>query len=213
MSLPARPFACGARVALAALLGLAAALLVACSGSTGKLIPVADAGPLQGDFETVAQAAEAGNGSCSETEAAITKTEQDFSALPTTVDAGLRNTLRNGIENLRSHALALCAQPLVQATATTSTPKTTTTTSIAPAETQTSTTPTTPAITTPTTPATTPTTPTSTTPGGGTAAPGVGEAAPGGGSGQGGAGPGESPAGENNAAGGAGAAGGQEPVK
>jgi hypothetical protein len=210
VSLRARPFAGGARVALAAVLGLAAALLVACSGSTGKLIPVADAGPLQGDFETVAQAAEAGNGSCSETEAAITKTEQDFSALPTTVDAGLRNTLRNGIENLRSHALALCAQPLVQTT-TTSNPKTTTTT-IVPTETQTSTTPTTPTATTPTTPATTTTPPTSTTPGGGTAAPGVGEAAPGG-SGQGGAGPPEGATGENGAAGGAGAAGPQEGVK
>jgi len=79
---------------LAGLLGVSAALLVSCGSSSGKLIPVADAGPLQSDFETVAQAAEAGNGNCSATEAAILTTEQDFNTLPTGVDTGLRNTLR-----------------------------------------------------------------------------------------------------------------------
>jgi hypothetical protein len=203
MSLPATRFLPGARVALAALLGLAAALLVGCSGSSAKLIPVAQAGPLQNDFETVAQAAEAGNGSCSATEAAITKTEQNFTALPSSVDAGLRNTLRNGIENLRAHALALCAQPLVQATDTTTTAKTAPTIVIAPSETQTTTTPTTPTSTAPSAPTTTPTTPTN-TPEGGTPAPGVGEPAPG----HAGGGSGEGPAGENGSAGGV-----QEPAR
>ena len=170
---------------LAGLLGVAAALLVSCGSSSGKLIPVADAGPLQSDFETVAQAAEAGNGNCSATEAAILTTEQDFNALPTGVDTGLRNTLRQGIDNLRSHALALCAQPLAQATATSTTPKTTrstttTSTTTPPTTTETATTTT----TAPTTPQTTPGT------GGGTPAPGVGEATPGTG---GGTGAGESP--------------------
>jgi hypothetical protein len=214
MSLSGKPLATGARVALAALLGLAAALLVSCSGSSAKLIPVADAGPLQNDFETVAQAAEAGNGSCSATEAAIAKTEQDFSALPASVDAGLRNTLRNGIENLRSHALALCAQPLVQTTTANTTAKTTTTTTTTPpTETQTVTTPTTPTSTTPTTPATTPTTPTATTPGGGTPAPGVGEPTPGAGNPQGGAGAGENPGENGGAAGGAGTGAPTEGIK
>jgi hypothetical protein len=203
MSLPTIRFLPGARVALAALLGLAAALLVGCSGSSAKLIPVAQAGPLQNDFETVAQAAEAGNGSCSATEAAITKTEQNFTALPSSVDAGLRNTLRNGIENLRAHALALCAQPLVQTSATTTTAKTAPTIVIAPSETQTTTTPTTPTSTAPVTPTTTPTTPTN-TPEGGTPAPGAGESAPG----QAGGGSGEGPAGENGSAGGV-----QEPAR
>ena len=149
----------------AALLGVAAALLVAC-GSSGKgLIPAANAGPLQSDFEAVAQAAQSGEGNCARTEAAIGKTVQDFAALPTTVDAGLRNTLSNGITNLRRRALALCTQPLPQATVTTNTPTTPTTstqtTPPTPTHTETTTTPTTPPATTPT----------STTPGGGTPAP------------------------------------------
>jgi hypothetical protein len=156
------------RILLAGLLGVSAALLVAC-GSSGKgLIPTANAGPLQSDFEAVAQAAESGEGNCTATEAAIEKTESDFAALPATVDASLRKTLDAGIANLRRRALALCAQPLPQTTSTTKTSTTPTT------ATSTQTTPTTTTHTetspTPTTP--TPTTPTATTPGGGTPAPG-----------------------------------------
>jgi hypothetical protein len=194
---------------LAAMLGVAAALLVACGSSSGKLIPVADSGPLQGDFETVAQAAESANGNCSATETALAKTEQDFNGLPGSVDSGLLDTLHQGIENLRKRAVALCAQPLAQNTATSTTPKPSTTTS-----TSTATTPaTTPTTTTPTTPiptAPTPTTPAS--PGGGTPA-GPGEATPGIGSEQGGTGAGEgnaeAPEGAGPSAGGIGA-GGQE---
>jgi hypothetical protein len=165
------------RLALAGMLGLTVALLVACGSSSGKLIPVADAGPLQSDFETIAQDAETGNGSCAVTERAILKTEQDFDALPTSLDNGLHETLRQGIENLRARALALCAQPLAQTTSTSTTAKTTISTTTTPATTPTNTTP--------------PTTPTSTTPAGGTPAPGSGEAptgapsAPGGGTGVG----------------------------
>ena len=146
------------RTALAGALGVAAALLVACSGSGGNLIPAASAGPLRGDFEVVARAAENGNGKCSETEAALTKTELDFAALPTSVDTKLRNTLSQGIANLKVRPLALCAQPLPQATNTAPT-----TTQTAPT-TKTQTTP----ATTPTTPTTPTTTPTTTTPEGGT---------------------------------------------
>jgi hypothetical protein len=158
------------RGGLAALLGVLAALLVACSSSGKGLIPTGNAGPLQSDFEAVAQAAEAGDGSCTATEAALLKTEQNFAALPTSVDAGLRNTLRQGIENLRTRSLAVCAQPLPQATETT--PKTTTsttTTQTTPTVTQTTTTQSTPSTTTPPSPS---------GPGGGTPAPG--EATPGG---------------------------------
>ncbi len=77
---------------------------------------MANAGPLQSDFEAVAQAAENGDGSCTATEAAILKTERDFAALPASVDAGLRNRLREGIAKLHSDALELCKQPLPQAT-------------------------------------------------------------------------------------------------
>jgi hypothetical protein len=148
------------RVALAAVLGVLAALLVACSGSGKGLIPTGDAGPLQSDFEAVAQAAE--NGDCTATNAALLRTEDDFGKLPASVDAGLRSRLREGITKLRPRALEACKQPLAQATETTTTPKTTTSTTTAttPPETQ----------TTPTTATTTPPSPSG--PGGGTPAPG-----------------------------------------
>jgi cytoskeletal protein RodZ len=177
------------RVLLAGLLGVSATLLVAC-GSSGKgLIPAANAGPLQSDFEAVAQAAQSGEGSCTATEAAIAKTETDFAALPGTVDSGLHKTLSLGIANLRRRALALCAQPLPQTTSTTktsTTPTTATSTQTTPAPTTTTHTETSPTPTTPT-----PTTPTATTPGGGTPAPGSGSEpgvsnGPGGGTGIGG---------------------------
>jgi hypothetical protein len=177
------------RVLLTVLLGVSATLLVAC-GSSGKgLIPAANAGPLQSDFEAVAQAAQSGEGSCTATEAAIAKTETDFAALPGTVDSGLHKTLSLGIANLRRRALALCAQPLPQTTSTTktsTTPTTATSTQTTPAPTTTTHTETSPTPTTPT-----PTTPTATTPGGGTPAPGSGSEpgvsnGPGGGTGIGG---------------------------
>jgi hypothetical protein len=194
------------RAALAALLGVAAALLVSC-GSSGKgLIPAASAGPLQSDFEAVAQAAQNGDGSCTTTAEAIRKTEQDFNALPTTVDAGLREKLSQGITNLRSRALTLCAQPLPQMTVTSPAPRTTTTKTQSTATTPT-TTQTTSTQTTPTTPA-----PTTSSPGGGTPAPGAGgsENSQGAGPG-GGAGPGQGGGTGVGEAGGAGVGvGGQE---
>jgi hypothetical protein len=176
------------RLACAGLLGLAAALLISC-GSSGKgLIPTGDAGPLQSDFEAVAQAAQNGDGSCTATAEAIRKTEQDFAALPASVDAGLRRTLERGISNLRSRALSLCAQPLAQTTTTSASPPRTTTSTpsvTTPTVTQTTSTQTTPTISTPTTP-------TSSSPGGGTPAPTpTPEVSPGAGGPQGGTGAGE----------------------
>lgn len=155
------------RLLCASLLGVAVAVLVSCGGSGKGLIPLADAGPLQSDFEAVAQAAQTGGGNCTPTTAAINKTEQDFAALPATIDPGLRNRLRQGISNLRERALTLCAQPLAQTVTTSTTPTTTT-------PTQPTTTPTT---TQTTSTQTTPTTPTPAPPdaGGGTPAPGEGE--------------------------------------
>jgi cell division septation protein DedD len=171
------------RCALAAVLGVTAAVLISCGSSGAGLIPAGNAGPLQGDFEAIAQAAQSGNGSCTATEAAIVKAERDFQALPSSVNGGLRNTLRQGISNLRARALLLCSQPLQQPTVTSTTTKST----------QTATTPTTPTTTqttpTQTTPTNTTTTPTTTGPGGGTPAP-SGEPAPPGGTEPGGAGAG-----------------------
>lgn len=155
----------------AASLGVTAALLVSCGSSGTGLIPAANAGPLQGDFEAVAKAAQEGNGSCVATETALGKTEQDFLALPASVDKALRGRLDRGITNLRARALAMCAQPAPSATTTTPTQTTTTTTQTPTTSTSTETTTT---STTPTTPATTPTAPTAPTPpgqGGGTEAP------------------------------------------
>ncbi|HEX5309976.1 MAG TPA: hypothetical protein VFW38_12960 [Solirubrobacteraceae bacterium] len=134
---------------LAALLGVCAAVLVACGSSGTGLIPAASAGPLQSDFEAVAQAAQSGNGNCLETEAKLGKAEQDFLALPATVDAGLRKRLHEGIANLRKVALAMCAQPsstvTTGTTATTPPQSTTTSTQTTPSTTtSTQTTPVTP---------------------------------------------------------------------
>jgi hypothetical protein len=149
------------RIVPAALLGVAAAVLVSCGGSGKGLIPSANAGPLQSDFEAVAQAAESGNGSCAATESALGKTEQDFLALPASIDRGLHARLQVGIANLRKQALAMCVEPTEAATSTTSTQTTTTSTTTTPTNTETT-------LTTPTGTATTPTgtqtTPTTTSP-------------------------------------------------
>lgn len=145
------------RLLAATLLGIAAAALVSC-GSSGKgLIPSANAGPLQSDFEAVARAAEAGEGSCAETESALGKTEQDFLQLPATVDRGLHARLQEGIENLRKQALAMCEQSTEAKTASTQTSTTSTTTT----STGTETTP--PVQTSPTTTTGTTSTPSTTT--------------------------------------------------
>jgi hypothetical protein len=145
------------RLLVAALLGVATAVLVSCGSSGTGLIPSASAGPLQKDFEAVAAAATSGNGSCTATEAALGKTEQDFLALPASIDRGLHARLQAGISNLHKVALAMCGRPASTATATTATQTTTTQTT-----TSTETTPTTTTSTT-TTPTGT-TTPTTTTP-------------------------------------------------
>jgi hypothetical protein len=158
---------------VAGLLGVLAAVLVACGSSGAGLIPAGNAGPLQSDFEAIAAAAQSGNGSCASTEAAILKTERDFHALPGNVNNGLRTTLQQGIANLRARALVACTQPLAGTTATSSTKTTQTTPSTSTTTTTTQTTPTN------TTPTTTTQTPTTTGPEGGTPAP-TGEPAPGG---------------------------------
>jgi hypothetical protein len=204
----------GLRFALAGLVGVAVALPVSCGGSSSGLIPAVNAGPLKGDFEAVAQAAQSGD--CAATATAIRKTRQDFAALPATVNSGLRSGLSRGIENLATRALAVCAQPLPQATSTSTSPSTTTTGSTSTTPTITHTTPTVTSPTTTTTapgpgggtPAPTPTT-APTTPSTTTTAPGV-EAPPSAGSGQGGGtGPGEANARGGAGVGGAGQKGGE----
>jgi hypothetical protein len=159
-----------------ALLGVAASVLVSCGSSGAGLIPSANTGPLKSDFEAVAQAAGSGNGSCAATESALGKTEQDFLALPTTVDTGLHRRLQEGIANLHKQALAMCAQPTPTATSTTSTQTTTTSTTTTPTTTQTTPTPPTTTTTIPTSTQTTPSPIAPPNQGGGTEAPGEAEA-------------------------------------
>jgi hypothetical protein len=109
------------RVLLAALLGVSAALIVACGSSTKGLIPAGSATPLQNDVDAVEAAAGSGNGDCGPTEAAIVKLEQDYAALPQSVNGGLRNNLHQGVSNLHKKALEACAEPLAGTTGTTTT--------------------------------------------------------------------------------------------
>jgi len=177
------------RLLLAGLLGVAAAMLVASCGSSGKgLIPAAQAGPLKSDFELVAQEAQAGNGNCAATREAIAKTEQDFQALPATVDPGLHARLRLGIANLALRAREMCAEPSPGATTATSPSTRTSTTSTTRTSTQSTSTSTSTSSTPSTSTSTTSTSTTSAPAGGGTPAPGESGGTPGGngnGSGQG----------------------------
>lgn len=140
------------RFTVAALLGGAAAVLVSCGSSGAGLIPSTSAGPLQRDFEAVARAAAAGNGSCAATESALGKTEQDFLVLPVSINAGLHKRLQEGISNLSKRAREMCLQTTAGATSTEATQTNTTPTTTTGIE------------TTPTTTTSTTTTPTSSTP-------------------------------------------------
>lgn len=207
-----------AHKAISALLAtLTAVMLVSgCGSSGGGLIPAASAGPLKDDFEAVAQAARAGNGNCTPTQEAIVKTEQDFIALPSTVDPGLREELNKGIANLRTRAQVLCGQPLstgVTSTVSSSTTHSTSssTQSSSPSASTTSSTSTSTTSTPTVTSASTSTATTAPAPGGGVQAPSeaggpAGNGGQGNGDGGGDGGGGAPPGG--NGAGGAGAGGG-----
>ncbi|MDE3070913.1 MAG: hypothetical protein KGJ43_09315 [Acidobacteriota bacterium] len=162
--------------------------LAGCGSSTAGLIPAANADPLKQDFEAVARAAREGNGSCAETDKALQQTQADFEALPSSVKSVLRTRLEQGIGNLKSVALARCAER----TATTTTTSLTRTTTAAP---QVLTTTSTVLTTTAQSPPATTSTPSEESNGGAQAPPGAGR--------EGGAEPG-SPEGGNAPAGGGG---------
>jgi type IV secretory pathway VirJ component len=111
------------RLALAATAVVAlCAPLAACGGQTAGLIPAADAGPLESDFEAVARAAQAGDGSCTATEAALERTQRALEKLaPARVSAALRARLEKGMSNLSKVALERCAQRTSATTTTHST--------------------------------------------------------------------------------------------
>jgi hypothetical protein len=112
-----RPLKSCATLAVIALTGT---LLASCGGSGSGLIPSADAGPLEHDFEEVARLAMSGNGSCTQTTEAIEKAERDFARISASIDASLRARLQEGISNLRKQALTQCAHVVTSTTSTTS---------------------------------------------------------------------------------------------
>ena len=158
------------RFLLAAALGAAVSLLVACGQNKG-LIPGTDASRMKNDLDQVASATAAGD--CQAAESALTRAEADFQALPASVDVRLRRRLADGLALLAQRVPVDCAN----ATSTTTTPTTATeTTTTETTTTETTTTPTT-TTTTPTTTTPTTSTPTTTT----TTPQNTGGASPGGG--------------------------------
>jgi cell division septation protein DedD len=152
------------------LLGVGAALLVAC-GDTKGLIPAGDADALKQDLDQVAAAV--ADGKCSQAQQALQRAHADFDALPADVDPGVKSKLAAGLANLADQVPGECAENAAkQNTTTETTPTDTTPTDTTPTET--TPTETTPTETTPTETTPTETTPTETTP----APPSGGQTAP-----------------------------------
>jgi hypothetical protein len=127
------------RLGLAGMLGVGAALLVACGSSSSSLIPAANAGPLQSDFDAIQSSVQSGD--CTETKSEVQKTQADLAALPGTINPQLLETLTTGVQTLAARAATECKQPATTNTTTTgqtSTPTQTQTTT----DTNTNTTPT-----------------------------------------------------------------------
>jgi hypothetical protein len=149
---------------LAAVLGVAAAALVACGSSASdrkKLIPPRSADRLASALSDVRSAVDDGN--CDTAQRAIARARGVLVNLPNAVDDRLVARLRQGIDNLEKIAPDECQSNQTTSTATTTettTPETTSTPTTA--TTDTTTTPTTSTATTGTT-TTPPTTSTSTT--------------------------------------------------
>ena len=130
---------------LAALLGVAAAGLVACGGGGGDrsdLIPPRSADRLKSALSDVRSAVEDGN--CEEAAKAVSRARGVLVNLPTAVDDRLVARLEQGLDNLETVAPRECEQQATQTqtqetttTAPETTPEETTTTDTTPEETTT----------------------------------------------------------------------------
>ncbi|MEY2512685.1 MAG: hypothetical protein QOJ89_43 [bacterium] len=116
---------------VALLLGVGAALLVACGGTTKGGIPAASAGELKSQIEDVQQAVDGGR--CDELDGQLRQVDEGIQALPTTVDQRLRQALAAAGDRLRRTANSDCADTTTTETTTTET----TTTETVPPETTT----------------------------------------------------------------------------
>jgi hypothetical protein len=151
---------------LAAVLGVAAAALVACGGSGSssrrQFIPERSAARLRSALDDVRSAVD--DGDCNAAARAVVRAKGILVSLPSAVSDRLVARLDQGVDNLRDVAARECqkqqTQTQTQPTTTTTAPQDTTPTT----PTDTTTTPTTSTTTTGTGTTTTPTTGTSTTP-------------------------------------------------
>ena len=151
------------RFPLAFLLGVAAAVLVACGsgGSSDKLLPSRSANRIKNDLADIRSAVD--QQACEAAQKALQDLNRDINRLSSKVDPRLRQNRREGYDKLAHRVPIDCQQP----TTTTTTVPTTTTTAPTTTETTPTTTETTPSTTTNTTPTSTTTTPQTTTTDGG----------------------------------------------
>jgi hypothetical protein len=179
-------------LALAA--GVSCSLLVAAcgGGDSADLIPASRASSMTDQLNRIDAAVRRGR--CTGVPDAVAQLQGEVNDLSGDVDAGLRNRLQEGVQNLNDIADRECLDNAQTTTTTQTTQTETTTTETTPTDTTTETTPTTPTDTTtettPTTPTDTTTTPPAATPttpdSGGVEVPGEATTAP---SGAGGASP------------------------
>lgn len=129
-------------VLLALVLGLLAALAVACGddGDDRRLLGPASAAAMQKELDLIAERVEAGE--CLELDFAFTRLNREIAQVPGTVDRDLRRRLREGARNLEEIAPDECRDNRPETTKTTETepetvPETVPETTTVPPETQT----------------------------------------------------------------------------
>jgi hypothetical protein len=145
------------RLPLAFVLGIATALLVACGGSSKKLLPAVSADRLKNDLADIRHAIDQQD--CAKAGAGLTVLQRDLQRIPPTVDRRLRERLGEGADKLAQRVPIDCAQQPQTTTETVPTETTTVppteTTTVPPTETttvpptQTTTVPPTGTVTTP----------------------------------------------------------------
>lgn len=94
---------------LAALLGVGAALLVACGAGTEGGIPAANADDLKSQIEDVRQAVD--DGRCSDVPGQLRQVDEGIDDLPPSTDEQLVTNLRDGADTLRRLAADECEAP------------------------------------------------------------------------------------------------------
>ena len=126
---------------LAALLGVGAALLVACGATGDGRIPAASASDLKREINDVRQAV--ADDRCEDVSGQLRQVDERIDDLPPTVNDQLRNSLRDGANRLLDAARDECEAATTETTTTETVPEEETTTETVPTETETTPPPTT----------------------------------------------------------------------